>query len=173
MKTDIELTLLWRQTGDVAARNTLVLRYMPAVYKQAMKYPVNHLVRRYDLIQEGVIGLIRAVDKYDITKSTKFWTCAYYHVMDLMYEYSMKHKPTAGGWVVMDRAGDDEQAALIDAMTAQQLTHILETECTKREQISVMYKHSGFTSSKEGLHDTQIKRAYESAIKHIKGVVNV
>ena len=57
------------------ARDILVLRNEGLVKKQAGRYR-SQGVEVDDLIQEGYIGLIRAVDKYDWRRGTKFSTVA-------------------------------------------------------------------------------------------------
>ncbi len=167
---DSELITLWQEERNYLARNELVMRYMPAVYKQSMKYPVNHLVNRYDLIQEGVIGLIRAVDKFDLSKKTCFWTCAYYYVMDQMYDYSTSHIPHLSGGIP-DFSGEKIEDELIEELTNDKLLQILETECTEREKASVKWRLSNFVGLRPNLAGTQIARGWDSAIKHIQGAI--
>lgn len=59
------------QAGDEDARDLLVTSNLKLVAKIAMKYSkagVNYI----DLIQDGTIGLIAAIDKYDISKGHSF-----------------------------------------------------------------------------------------------------
>jgi len=57
------------------AREILIARNVGLVKKQARHYE-GQGVERDDLIQEGYLGLIRAVDKYDWRRGTKFSTVA-------------------------------------------------------------------------------------------------
>jgi len=73
-----ELWRRYKENGDQKARDMLIERYLPLV-----RYVVNRLmidpaqnVNREDLYSYGVIGLIDAVDKFDLSKKVKFKTYA-------------------------------------------------------------------------------------------------
>lgn len=63
------------QAGSAPARETVVAQYRPLVEKLARRFipsgiPVD------DLVQEGFLGLLHAIDHYDFTKNVKFITYA-------------------------------------------------------------------------------------------------
>ncbi|WP_319369896.1 sigma-70 family RNA polymerase sigma factor [uncultured Ilyobacter sp.] len=59
------------QAGDEEARDMLVTSNLKLVAKIAMKYSKSG-VNYIDLIQDGTIGLIAAIDKYDLAKGHSF-----------------------------------------------------------------------------------------------------
>ncbi len=61
--------------NDVEAREILIERNLRLVVSIAQKY-INSGIPFLDLLQEGTIGLIKAVDKFDISKGYKFSTYA-------------------------------------------------------------------------------------------------
>ena len=63
------------QNGDLEARNTIVENYLKLVISIAKRY-VDKGLSLEDLIQEGNIGLIKAIKKYDDKKGSKFSTYA-------------------------------------------------------------------------------------------------
>jgi len=61
--------------GDIEARNKLINSNLRYIYKMAKKYsgmgiPIS------DLINEGVLGLIKAIDKYDLKRRVRLLTYA-------------------------------------------------------------------------------------------------
>lgn len=82
-----EMTL-WMacSTGDDEAREELILLYRPMVYWLAKNYKVSYSVYP-DLIQEGMLALIKAVDGFDIKRKNKFSTYAYYKIKGSLINY--------------------------------------------------------------------------------------
>lgn len=67
------------KNGDVEAKNELVKHNLRLVVSLAKRY-MNRGLAFQDLIQEGNIGLITAVDKFDVSKGFKFSTYATYWI---------------------------------------------------------------------------------------------
>ena len=63
------------RNGDEKAKELFIERNLRLVIKVARKYTGNG-ISFLDLIQEGNLGLIKAVDKFDVTKGYKFSTYA-------------------------------------------------------------------------------------------------
>lgn len=63
------------KTGDLSAREDLIVHNLRLVLKVAYKY-VNSGLELEELIQEGNVGLIQAIDRYDYEKGYKFSTYA-------------------------------------------------------------------------------------------------
>ena len=89
-----ELTLATRaRQGDAEAREQLIHAHLPLVVRVAKIYmpPCDEIM---DLIQEGNIGLIYAVDKFDPTRGTKFSTYAFYWINKHIQRF-LNHEPDA------------------------------------------------------------------------------
>ncbi len=78
LKADEEINLArrYKHDGDMDARDELVTRNLRLVFNQAKKYSSTNNMHLLDLISEGNIGLMKAVDKFDYTKGYKFSTYA-------------------------------------------------------------------------------------------------
>lgn len=63
------------KSGDVEARNELIIRNMRLVAHIIKKYYTNY-DEQEDLISIGTIGLIKAIDSYDVENGTRFATYA-------------------------------------------------------------------------------------------------
>lgn len=73
-KTDIEL-INEIKTNKADATDELIIRYKSTVESIAMKY-INSPLEKDDLIQEGMIGLLAAINSYNGEKGAKFVTYA-------------------------------------------------------------------------------------------------
>ncbi len=72
------------KTGDLDARNKLIERNIRLVKSVARSFPGNTIVSKNDLIQEGVLGLCKAIDKFDIKKGCMFSTYATWWIRQAM-----------------------------------------------------------------------------------------
>lgn len=66
--------------GDIAAKNKLIESNLRLVASIARTYVGKCGISYLDLIQEGNLGLYRAIDKYDYTRGFKFSTYATYWI---------------------------------------------------------------------------------------------
>lgn len=89
------------QNGDAAARARLVEEFMPLIASVARIYRGSQVVDRNELLQEGVVGLLRAVERYDPGRGIPFWAYASSWVRQAMQQLVAElSRPT----VLSDRA---------------------------------------------------------------------
>ena len=110
-----ELTLATRaRQGDAEAREQLIHAHLSLVVRVAKVYmpPCDEIM---DLIQEGNIGLIYAVDKFDPTRDTKFSTYAFYWINKHIQRF-LNHEPDALVSLDMELTDSSEYLLLSDTI---------------------------------------------------------
>lgn len=78
--------LIKSSNGDIESRNKLVEKNQRLVYLIAKKYIIPPIMLS-DLIQEGNIGLMRAIDRFDVSKGFRFSTYAYICIIQTILRY--------------------------------------------------------------------------------------
>jgi RNA polymerase primary sigma factor len=93
--------LLAAKRGDPDSRGKLIKSFQPLVGSVASLYRGATAVDRIELMQEGVVGLLRALRRYDISLGTPFWAYASWWVRQAMQQLvSERTRPV----VLSDRA---------------------------------------------------------------------
>jgi RNA polymerase sigma factor (sigma-70 family) len=72
--------------GDSRSRDALVNGCLPAVAAMARRYRGSPTIGREELIQAGVMGLLRALRRYDPARGTPFWGYALWWVRQAMQQ---------------------------------------------------------------------------------------
>jgi RNA polymerase sigma factor (sigma-70 family) len=78
--------LLAARPHDAPMRDEVVDAFMPLIGSVAHRYRGARAVDRTELMQEGVVGLLRALDRYDPTLETPFWAYASWWVRQAMQQ---------------------------------------------------------------------------------------
>ena len=73
-------------SGDRRAREELVEYFLPAVANIARGYGGSRAIDREALVQAGVVGLLRALRRYDPERGTPFWAYASWWVRQAMQQ---------------------------------------------------------------------------------------
>lgn len=92
------LILAWQRRKDTNARDTLIKSHLRFVIKLARKR-TTHPDKLPDLIAAGNLGLLKAIDRFDVRKRTRFLTYAGWWIQEEMFkeDYSTStliHVPT-------------------------------------------------------------------------------
>lgn len=107
----------YRVEGDLDAREQLIERYMPLVRALARRYSARGEPFD-DLAQIGSIGLIKAIDRFDITRGVELTTYATPNIIGEIKRYFRDH-----GWSVRVPRGLQELSAQVnrqlDRMTSE------------------------------------------------------
>lgn len=113
MKTDFNVVKYieeYRETGNINLRNDIILRYLELVRLIAVS--LRNVYSKYastdDIVNEGVIALIGAIDTFDPEKNVKFETYANLKIKGAIIDYVRKQD-----WVPRQvrRFGKDMEAA--------------------------------------------------------------
>jgi RNA polymerase sigma factor (sigma-70 family) len=72
--------------GDRRAREELVEAFLPLIAGVARVYRGSPSITRVELMQEGVVGLLRALERYDPTLGVPFWGYATWWVRQAMQQ---------------------------------------------------------------------------------------
>jgi RNA polymerase sigma factor (sigma-70 family) len=78
--------VLAAQAGDDRAREQLIAAFVPLIGSIARMYRNSPAVDRAELMQDGVVGLLRALRRYDATLDTPFWAYASWWVRQAMQQ---------------------------------------------------------------------------------------
>ncbi|OIO54081.1 MAG: RNA polymerase factor sigma-32 [Alphaproteobacteria bacterium CG_4_10_14_0_2_um_filter_63_37] len=84
-----DLALRWIDQGEVEAAHALVTSHLRLVVKVALKYK-GYGLKLADLVQEGNIGLMRAVAKFSPDKGVRLATYAMWWIRANIQEYVLK-----------------------------------------------------------------------------------
>ena len=116
-KTDRELLRRYHEHGDLEARERLIEQYLPLVRSLARRYSYRGELLE-DLIQVGCIGLIKAIDRFDIDRGVELTTYATPNIIG-----EIKRHFRDKGWSVRVPRGLQELNArlsrLIEELTVQ------------------------------------------------------
>jgi RNA polymerase primary sigma factor len=74
------------QAGDRRAREELVEAFLPLIAGVARVYRGSESITRVELMQEGVVGLLRALERYDPGRGAPFWGYAAWWVRQAMQQ---------------------------------------------------------------------------------------
>ncbi len=86
---EVDLARRWRDHKDERAAERLVLCNLRAVMKIAGEFRNRH-VSFEDLVQEGNMGLLRAIDHYDPDRGTRFLSYAGWWIRACIKEYLLR-----------------------------------------------------------------------------------
>jgi RNA polymerase sigma factor (sigma-70 family) len=87
LPTDLERRLvIAAKEGDRDARAQLVEAFLPAIASVARVYRSAGAVDRMELMQEGVAGLLRALERFDPERGVPFWGYAAWWVRQAMQQ---------------------------------------------------------------------------------------
>jgi len=138
---EVSLARRWRDKNDLAAAQGLVLSHLRLVVSIARGY-LGYGLPHADLIQEGNIGLMKAVKRFDPDQGVRLVSYAMHWIKAEMHEYILKN------WRLVKVATTKAQRKLffnlrshkegLDSMTPAQVDALAQTLNVKREEVIEM-----------------------------------
>jgi RNA polymerase sigma-B factor len=114
---DRNLLRRYHEDGDLAAREQLIERYMSLVRSLARRY-ASRGEQLDDLVQIGAIGLIKAIDRFDLERGVELTTYATPNIIGEIKRHFRDH-----GWAVRVPRGLQELSIqllrIVDRLTAE------------------------------------------------------
>lgn len=101
--------VLWqdyKQNQDLTARHRLIEQYQPLVFRTATRFKAKESLVM-DLIQEGTVGLIEAVENYDPGRNVVFSFYAVFRIRGRMLNYL--EREGRQNWAYMDSPVNDPE----------------------------------------------------------------
>ncbi len=136
---------LWRaykDRGHVRSRARLIESYQPLVFKVSMHLRLREAIVM-DMIQEGTVGLIEAVERYDPDRGVRFSTFATYRIRGRILNALHRERTLTSAAVegedealierVPDLGAADRLAGVEDALLVEQIVAAME-RLPEREQ---------------------------------------
>lgn len=87
---EIHLFKQYKENNCLKSVETLILSQLGYISKMAWQYK-NYNATKEDLEQEGVIGLMRAIANYDLSRKVRLISYAIPYIKNAMLEYVMRH----------------------------------------------------------------------------------
>ncbi len=138
---EMSLSRSLREENDLAAAQKLVLSHLRLVVSIARGY-LGYGLPHADLIQEGNIGLMKAVKRFDPDQGVRLVSYAMHWIKAEMHEYILKN------WRLVKVATTKAQRKLffnlrshktgLDSMTPKQIDSLAKTLDVKREEVIEM-----------------------------------
>lgn len=89
---EYKLAVTYYETKDVMAAQTLAISYIPFVIKIAIKYNRYFELQIHDLVQEGIIGLFKAIKAFNPYKGYRLAAFSYQWIKHEIKEFVISQK---------------------------------------------------------------------------------
>ena len=166
---------LWQlcANGDIDAREELIIEYRPLVLWIAGKIHITDYELKQDIIQEGMLALINAVDKFQPERGYKFSTYAYHKIhgqmINLLERSEMRAPvPVPDEWLCI--AEDESEQSDDDWLEASDAVSRLEGR--EAEVVNALFfegKDPKDIAAEKKLNVSYVYRLRRSAIARIRG----
>ena len=125
------------KTGDEKAKDVLIRSNLRTIYDMAKNIPCNNIVTFEDLVQEGCLGICIAIQKFDVSKNTRFTTYANYWIKKAIFDYESKNNTMK-----------ISNTKYFDALNVKKAKNKLEEELQREPTIDEIAEETGLSNKK-------------------------
>ena len=186
-----EEAALWRaykSGGDMAARRRIIESYQPLVFKQALPYRA--LPNIMDVIQEGTVGLIEAVERYEPARGVAFSLFAVHRIRGRMLDFLKKEgasdiacmdaRPDEGGESMKESLADAAALSVPETAESHELAGRLHAAMDRlpekeRAVLTGVYLESQPIDAMADALDVSTSHVYrlqKSGIRRVRGMLS-
>jgi RNA polymerase sporulation-specific sigma factor len=162
---------LWARcrAGDPDAREALIVAYRPLVFWLAGKLKALHSLKQ-DLIQEGMVALIGAVDRFDPRRDLRFTTYAYHRIRGQMINLLDRSERRAPVPVDDDRLFAEEPEAADEEWldVAESIARLKGKEAAVVSALFFEGKHPLEVADEQKMDVSNVYRLRRSAVAKIR-----
>ncbi|MFW5980956.1 MAG: sigma-70 family RNA polymerase sigma factor [bacterium] len=160
----------YKNRDNFQARQSLITAYQPLVFKIVRQISDKQEILM-DLIQEGNIGLIDAVDSFDSGREIKFSTFAVYHIRGRVLDYLKNAYKDLSYPLDISLDNLEEEVAIRQAFekVLQSLKELPEKERVVIEGIYLSDKKADTLALELGISLSYLYRLQKKAIKRLRG----
>lgn len=181
---------LWRaykDQGSQESRRRLIEQYQPLVFREAMRWHIPRDMLQ-DALQEGTLGLIEAVERYDYRRNIAFPIFAVHRIRGEILDFLQKEnkrsslsldEPDENGVTLRDQLPD--RAEDLAERTGRQILfeHVAQTlqRLPQKEQIVVEGVYLKDQQQKSLAHDLSVSLPYvyrlqKRGIRRVRGMLS-
>lgn len=181
---------LWRaykDQGSQESRRRLIEQYQPLVFREAMRWHIPRDMLQ-DALQEGTLGLIEAVERYDYRRNIAFPIFAVHRIRGEILDFMQKEnkrsslsldEPDENGVTLRDQLPD--RAEDLAERTGRQILfeHVAQTlqRLPQKEQIVVEGVYLKDQQQKSLAHDLSVSLPYvyrlqKRGIRRVRGMLS-
>jgi RNA polymerase primary sigma factor len=106
-KSDAILVKEWKETKDKKTLEKIIINHYAIIYS-IINYYSKLGFSKEDLFAEGVLGILTAIDKYDVTKNVKFSTYAYFWIKAKVLKFIKNIRPFINHQGLKDDQNSDD-----------------------------------------------------------------
>ena len=171
-----EESALWDRISDGCgeSRERIILAYRPMVFWLAKKFRVPYGTYP-DLVQEGMIGLISAVDNFEAARNNRFTTYAYYKIRGRMANFLQRSEARAPV-PVEDEYLENQDSFEADIDRIEWSLAIMEgLDSLPRKEMEVVRsllvdgRKASDVADEQGVGISHIYRIQRKALSHLRG----